>query len=413
MKIRKFIAPTVRQALQDIRNELGDEAVILSNRNVNDGEVEIIALSNETMEQLTDSVTAGFSNRGLPERGLLDRGLPGRELPKREAKDKPAFPAEAETKKYAPEHDSILAEIKSMQSMLQQQFSTLSWNGMQRDPQRANLLCKMLNSGFSAPLIRQLLGKIPAGHADGESWIKQVLKHNLKAADEENGIVAKGGVYALIGPTGVGKTTTAAKLAARAVVRYGANKVALLTTDSYRIGAYEQLKIYGKILGVAVHAVKDTADLRLTLSALKHKHLVLVDTVGMGQRDERVGDQNEMFDAVGVDRLLLLNATCAAGTLEDMVSMYYSQSVIGCVVTKLDEAVNLGAVLDVVIRHRLVLHYMANGQGVPEDLHPVDLDYLLHRTFEPVEEKNLQTLNEMEFPVFMAGTSNESISYAA
>ena len=137
--------------------------------------------------------------------------------------------------------------------------------------------------------------------------------------------------------------------------------MALLTTDSYRIAAYEQLKIYGKILGVAVHAVKDTDDLRLTLSALRHKHLVLIDTVGMGQRDERVGDQNEMFDATGVQCLLLLNATSGGDTLEDVVRMYRSNKVVGCIPTKLDEAVNLGTVLDVAVRHRLVMHYMANG----------------------------------------------------
>ena len=381
MKIRKFIVPTARQALRDIRNELGEEAVILSNRKVDAG-VEIIALSNETMEQLT-SGGAGNWERGASDAQGRDTLGPRSSIPDPQS--------------------SILGEIQAMHSMLQQQLATLSWNGVQQgDPQRAGLLRKMLNSGFSALLVRQLLDKMPAGSMQGESWIKQVLKRNLHAAGEADDIVAKGGVYALIGPTGVGKTTTTAKLAARAVVRYGAGKVALLTTDSYRIGAYEQLKIYGKILGVAVHAVKDTNDLRLTLSALKHKHLVLIDTVGMGQRDERVGGQNEMFDAVGVDRLLLLNAASGGDTLEDVVRMYYSEKVIGCIVTKLDEAVNLGAVLDVAVRHRVVMHYMANGQRVPEDLHPANLDYLLHRAFKMAEEKSPFALRESEFPVLMA-----------
>ena len=309
-----------------------------------------------------------------------------------------------------------------MHSMLRQQLAALSWNDVQqRDPQRAALMRRMLNSGFSALLSRQLLDKMPADNTQGEHWIKQVLRRNLQVAGEEDDIVAKGGVYALIGPTGVGKTTTTAKLAARAVVRYGADKVALLTTDSYRIGAYEQLRIYGKILGVAVHAVKDADDLRLTLSALRHKHLVLIDTVGMGQRDERVGDQKEMFDAAGVERLLLLNATSGGDTLEDVVRMYRGSGirnqesgirdqgaenkVIGCIVTKLDEAVNLGAVLDVVVRHRLVLHYMANGQRVPEDLHPVNPDYLLHRALKPTEEKTPFTMNEHDLSALMTGAS--------
>lgn len=377
MNIRKFIAPTARQALRDIRNELGGEAVILSNRKVDAG-VEIIALANEEITQMTDSVVREKA-QGTRQKEQMARPPP-----------------------LAPE-SSILSEIKSMHSMLQQQIAALSWNEVQqRDPHAAGLLCRMLNAGFSAQLARQLLDKMPAGKTQGESWVNQVLKRNLRVAGEEDDIVVKGGVYALIGPTGVGKTTTTAKLAARAVVRYGADKVALLTTDSYRIGAYEQLKIYGKILGVAVHAVKGTEDLRLTISSLRDKHLVLIDTVGMGQRDERVGDQNEMFDAAGVLRFLLLNAASGGDTLDDVVRMYHSDKVIGCIPTKLDEAVNLGAVLDVVVRHRLVMHYMTNGQCVPEDLHPINLDYLLHRALKPAERKTPFTLHEMEFPVFMA-----------
>ncbi|HEU0189142.1 MAG TPA: flagellar biosynthesis protein FlhF [Gallionella sp.] len=416
MNIRKFTAPTARQALKDIRNELGDEAVILSNRKVGEG-VEILALAGETMEQLTGGVTAEGSKRVQPFADPAQKTAKPSGKPVAQARhlsqSRHAQPVEIEPAQFMSGHDNILVEIKSMHSMLRQQLAALSWNDeLQREPQRAGLLREMLNSGFSALLARQLLEKMPAGNTQGKQWIKHVLKHNLHVAGEEDGVVTKGGVYALIGPTGVGKTTTTAKLAARAVVRYGADKVALLTTDSYRIGAYEQLKIYGKILGVAVHGVKDTNDLRLTLSALKHKHLVLIDTVGMGQRDERVGGQNEMFDAAGVDRLLLLNATSGGDTLEDVVRKYHNDKVIGCIATKLDEAVHIGAVLDVVVRHRLVMHYMANGQRVPEDLHPINLDYLLHRAFKSTEEKTPFTLNEMEFPVLMAGTSSMAVSNA-
>ncbi|HEU0187075.1 MAG TPA: flagellar biosynthesis protein FlhF, partial [Gallionellaceae bacterium] len=188
-----------------------------------------------------------------------------------------------------------------------------------------------------------------------------------------------------------------------AVVRFGADKVALLTTDGYRIGAHEQLRIYGKILGVAVHAVRDTNDLRLTLSALKHKHLVLIDTMGMGQRDSRVADQAAMFDAAGAQRLLLLNATSGGETLDDVVRMYSGSGVIGCIPTKLDEAVTLGTLLDVVVRHRLPLHYIANGQRVPEDLHEVNLEYLLHRAFRPAAKPSPFIMQDMDMPAFMAG----------
>jgi flagellar biosynthesis protein FlhF len=294
-----------------------------------------------------------------------------------------------------------------MRNMMQEQLACLSWSDMQhRDPQRTQMLRSLLNAGFSPALSRQLLEKMPAG-AD-ISWVRQLMGNNLRVATQEEDVVVKGGVYALIGPTGVGKTTTTAKLAARAVVRYGADKVALLTTDSYRIGAHEQLRIYGKILGVEVHAVRDTEDLRLTLSALKRKHLVLVDTMGLGQRDSRVAGQTEMFDAAGVQRLLLLNATSCGDTLDDVVHKYHGAGVIGCIPTKLDEAITLGTVLDVAVRHKLALHYITSGQRVPEDLHEVNLEYLLHRAFKPITKPTPFVLRELEFPVLMAGLGTVS-----
>ena len=466
MSIRKFTAPTTRQAMKEIREELGSDAMILSNRQTERG-VEIVAIANSDFANLTagavthkaepPEITANEWNKSVDEAypapavpaqatksaikprqplqfehpepaasrqeplhlsGALK--LPGKmpqPIPAPQARIEPrddfVRPAEAESRVEVAGQESILSEIKSMSAMLQQQFAALYWNNVQlRDPQRAGLLRKMLNAGFSSLLAHQMLDNMPTGNVQGETWIKQVFKRNLQVADKTDDIIAKGGVYALIGPTGVGKTTTTAKLAARAVVRYGAAKVALLTTDSYRIAAYEQLKIYGKILGVAVHAVKDADDLRLTLSALRHKHLVLIDTVGMGQRDERVGDQNAMFDASGVQCLLLLNATSGGDTLEDVVRMYRSSKVVGCIPTKLDEAVNLGTVLDVAVRHRLKMHYMANGQRVPEDLHPVNLDYMLHRAFKPAEVKTPFTLHELDFPVLMADTPNKEASCA-
>ncbi len=424
MNIRKFIAPTARQALREIHNELGDEAVILSNRTTSQG-VEIVAMANEAMERLTESTTRVPEARRYPRaeqdqqqqamqhaEPVLSNGRArvlevdtGERAANRKADGAAARPAVVAPEAALTAESSILVEIKAMHSTLQKQIETLSWNNLpQRDPQRSGLLRRLLNAGFSALLARQLLDRMPEGNDKGEAWIKQVLKRNVQVSGDENDIIAKGGVYALIGPTGVGKTTTTAKLAARAVVRYGADKVALLTNDSYRIGAYEQLKIYGKILGVSVHSVKDGDDLRLTLAALRHKHLVLIDTVGMGQRDERVAGQGDMFDASGVQRLLVLNSASSGDTLEEVVRMYHGNKVIGCIVTKLDEAVNLGGMLDVVVRHRLVMHYMANGQRVPEDLHPVSVDVLLHRVFKAAQEKSPFTLNEQDFPVLMAAT---------
>src|SRR3569623_3079287 len=169
----------------------------------------------------------------------------------------------------------------------------------------------------------------------------------------------RGGVFALMGPTGVGKTPTTAKLAARCVMRFGASKVALLTTDSYRIGGHEQLRIFGKILGVSVHAVRDAADLRLALSELRDKHTVLIDTVGMSQRDQTVTEQVEMLCQAGKQskRLLLLTATSHGDTLNEVVQAYQTRALDGCILSKVDEAASLGPALDCAIRHELNVHY--------------------------------------------------------
>lgn len=391
MNMKKFVATTSREALRLIRIEMGADAVILSNRKVDDG-VEIVALASAAFAQLTDESRqpAPISARAA----IITQ--------ERAPVTVKAEPAISSISTMQLEQQGILSEIKFMRNMMQEQMDCLSWSDrQQRDPKRTRMLRNLLNAGFSPALSRQMIDKMPA--TANMEWVRQVLGNNLRIASKQEDLIVRGGVVALVGPTGVGKTTTTAKLAARAVVRYGADKVALLTTDSYRIGAHEQLRIYGKILGVSVHTVRDTEDLRLTLSGLKQKHLVLIDTIGMGQRDSRMAAQAEMFNATGVQRLLLLNATSSGDTLNDVVCMYNGAGVIGCIPTKLDEAVTFGTLLDVAMRHKLTLHYIANGQRVPEDLHEVNLEYLLHRAFKQSANAAPFSLHELEFPALMAG----------
>ncbi len=391
MNMKKFVATTSREALRLIRIEMGADAVILSNRKVDSG-VEIMALASAEFAQLTHE---SRQPAPVPVRAAIATH-------ERAPVAVMAEPAISSISTMQLEQQGILSEIKFMRNMMQEQMDCLSWSDrQQRDPKRTRMLRDLLNAGFSPTLSRQMIDKMPA-EANME-WVRRVLENNLRIASRQEDLIVRGGVVALVGPTGVGKTTTTAKLAARAVVRYGADRVALLTTDSYRIGAHEQLRIYGKILGVAVHTVRDTEDLRLTLSGLKQKHLVLIDTIGMGQRDSRMAAQTEMFNATGVQRLLLLNATSSGDTLNDVVCMYNGAGVIGCIPTKLDEAVTFGTVLDVAMRHKLTLHYIANGQRVPEDLHEVNMEYLLHRAFKQSANAAPFSLHELEFPALMAG----------
>ncbi|MFP3604538.1 flagellar biosynthesis protein FlhF [Paraburkholderia sp. SIMBA_053] len=287
--------------------------------------------------------------------------------------------------------ETVMNELSSMRGMMEEQFAGLMWGDRQRrNPAHASLTKHLFAAGFSAQLVQMMVANLPDevdNMDDGMDWVRSVLASNLPVMEDEDTLMERGGVFALMGPTGVGKTTTTAKLAARCVMRFGASKVALLTTDSYRIGGHEQLRIFGKILGVSVHAVKDSADLQLALSELRNKHIVLIDTIGMSQRDRLVSEQIAMLSRAGqpVQRLLLLNATSHGDTLNEVVQAYQrgpdQQPLAGCILTKLDEATNLGGVLDTVIRYKLPVHYVSTGQKVPENLYVATKRFLIKSAF--------------------------------
>lgn len=307
--------------------------------------------------------------------------------------------------------EEIMSEMREMRGSIESQLAELVWENMQRrDPTKSVILRTLLSAGFGAGLARHLTEKLPKNQTPEEAvkWVKSILESNLQTIPNESEILDKGGVFALIGPTGVGKTTTIAKLAARYVMKHGTQKLALITTDAYRIGGHEQLRIYGKILGVMVHAVKDEADLRIALEELKGKHTILIDTVGVNQRDEMVVQQIAMLSAEGtnVKRLLCLSATNAGETLTDVVSAYKGKGLAGCIMTKLDEAATIGSTLDVIVREKLKVYYVANGQRVPEDLHIANSKVLVHHAFKPSKRTGgLFEFREDELSLLMAHTN--------
>lgn len=416
MNVRKFTANTSREALRLLREALGSDAVILSNRSV-DGKVEILAMADETISAMA------------PSEPVLTRPAVSEPVritpPTMAARQMPAEPvAQTRTAQFAREPvahqaaglmpassgelNDVMSEIRSMRSMLESQLAEISWSNTQRrQPHKAEVLKEMLATGLSASLSRFLISRMPEGDnvAAGIDWVKAILARNLSTIDNEHEILEKGGVYALVGPTGVGKTTTTAKLAARCVMRHGPSKLALITTDGYRIGGYEQLRIYGKILGVMVHAVKDESDLRIALSELKNKHTVLIDTVGVSQRDKMVTEQVAMLSGAdsGVKRLLCLNATSTGETLSEVVRAYQGGGLAGCILTKLDEAATIGGALDIAIRQRLTLYYVASGQRVPEDLHVANKQYLIDRAFKLKRETAAFRYLDEELSLLMGG----------
>lgn len=427
MNVRKFHASTTREALRQVRDSLGADAIILSNRQVAGG-IEIMAVADMDVSSLAGnpvapapakarSMPAEFPPRAdpvPPPPVVASSPISRSQIAELQEKGKPAV-VETVSKDAPPDlmTQEIIREIKFLRGMLEGQLSGFAWGELQREePAKVEALRHMLSVGFSPLLSRQLLEKMPAGYDLEKSlrWLKAALMHNLHVVKAGDDIVERGGVYALTGPTGVGKTTTVAKLAARCTLKHGPASLALITTDTYRIGAHEQLRIYGKILGVPVYVIKDEADLQLTLSDLQNKHLILIDTVGMSQRDRRLSEQVALLSGAGrgIKRLLLLSANGQGSTLEDVVRSYKKDDMDGCILTKIDEAISIGPALDVVIRHKLVLHYVANGQRVPEDLHLPNPVYLVDRVLKPVQGDSPFTPLEAEYPLVMAAAGGLS-----
>ena len=274
----------------------------------------------------------------------------------------------------------VLAELRSMKGLIEERFGALAFmEKLQRRPGEARLTQKLLDCGFSPALIRKMAEGLTAEVGDETAWATQVLERNLRARDGDTAIEEQGGVFALIGATGVGKTTTTAKIAAAFAARHGASNLGLVTLDAYRVGAHEQLRAYGRILGVPVHTAHDRASLEDLLELLGGKKMVLIDTAGMAQRDTRTRELLEMLSHRSVQRLLVVSAASQGETIEDVIVAYRAATCAGIVLSKIDEAVKLGPALDAAIRHKLKIVGVANGQRVPEDWHRLSASALVQR----------------------------------
>ncbi|AOZ51736.1 flagellar biosynthesis protein FlhF [Chromobacterium vaccinii] len=472
MVVKKFFGKTTRDALRQVREELGADALILSNRPTMGGGVEIMAVADADVANLASTLSTSSSkhpprnappavnrpqqpapippangsamNRAIartyampveplespapprletapprmeptftpPQPAAQPMMQPAAQSPPRAAQRPQPAPAAPqvngeEQEQMAQELRQIGDEIKLLRSLLQSQLASFAWSDMEgKAPNRLELFKHLLAMGFSAQLIRQLIEKMPAQYQAevAVKWARSALAHNLKCADADREVMDRGGIFALVGPTGVGKTTTVAKLAARATMRFGAQHVALITTDSYRIGAQDQLRIYGKILGVPVFSIQNEGDLQLTLADLSNRHIVFIDTVGMGQRDARVLAQIDMLRTAGrpIERLLLLAANTDGHTLEDVVKRYRGDGLSGCILSKIDEAVAQGPSLDVIIRNRLKLYYVTNGQRVPEDLHSANAAFLVDRAMRAQQIASPFALQADEMSIMQA-----------
>jgi flagellar biosynthesis protein FlhF len=306
----------------------------------------------------------------------------------------------------------MMSELRQVKGLIEERFGALAFmEKLQRSPQRASLTQKLLDSGFSPALIRRLVEGLPADCADETAWATGVLERNLIAAEAERPLEEIGGIYALIGATGVGKTTSTAKIAAAFSTRHGSGNLGLITLDAYRVGAQEQLRTYGRILGVPVHTAHDRASLEDLLDLLSAKSMVLIDTAGMAQRDTRTRDLLEMLSHRSIQKLLVVNAAAQGETIEDVMIAYNASACRGMVISKIDEAVKLGPALDAAIRHKLRVVGVANGQRVPEDWHRLSSPALVQRALRAQANPSWK-LDADEVSLVFAGAAGAHASAA-
>lgn len=371
MNISRFFGSTSREAMRQVRLALGPDALIVSNKRVNGG-VEILA-TDGTAEAEALPAAAPVTPAAAKSMYESMRAEPAATA---------ASPVEHPTKvpplrqpAPAPANE-LMTAISSLKGSLEGRIEELLWsNELRANSNQLTLFQNLLAFGFSTALLRAMLKRLPANLSlrAAMQWVRKELDNHLPVLKNENHLWQPGLALALVGPTGVGKTTTLAKLAARAVRQFGAEQVVLITTDTYRIGADTQLKIYADLLHVPIHVVRNAQELRQIMLGLRADQVILIDNVGVSQRDKYVQDQAAMLASAGrrIQRLLVLNAASHGDTLDEVARTYSKDGgtpLAGCVISKVDEASRLGAALDVALRYQLPIHYVSDGQRVPENL---------------------------------------------
>ncbi len=404
MKVKRFFAQTMAEALKQVSEQMGPDAVILSNRRV-DGGVEIVTAldydENMARQRLGNQAEEATNGSRLAEmqadqhRRLEDELSRSRdrirEVRERRASQGagyagPSFAAVQETvggdfsdsvaepqapkDVYSDELAQMRAEISSLRDMMQggrpQPDPVVSTNTAVQQ----RLAERLQEFGLGSELAGSISRRHKAGRLE-DGW-KQSLKMlctGVRTSRME--WLDEGGAYALVGPTGSGKTTTIGKLAARYVLKHGSDSLALVTTDRYRVAAHEQLFVFGRILNVPVRVVDETHSLDDILDELSDRHLVLIDTAGLTSSDK--GYQEQLAELArshhNVKTHLVVSATSQPRIMKSVWHCYKMANLAGCVMTKIDEALTLGESLGFVMETGLPVAYYTDGQKIPEDLH--------------------------------------------
>ncbi len=395
----------MRDVLKQVKDELGGDAVIMSNKKHADG-IEIVAaydkepdaqLPRQTKPQVENSVNAQRKTPTLSEiigdngpdslKALLEKQSQSvtTQTEPLVQPERPLVTQPVQQQNSTPQEHSALKEMRqelsSLRNILQFQISGLiNQENNRKHPLHGYLVEKLLQMGISNTLAEEVVAYAPESANEREAWLflLKLLANRLQTKRDD--ILSQPGVVALMGPTGTGKTTTVAKLAAQAAQKYGAEQVAVVTIDNYRIGAFEQIATYGKIIGCCVKKAQNANELSDLLYQFRNKRLVLIDTAGFGQQDARLIKQLDTIkqnSCVTIRKYLVMQANCQYRVMQQTIKEYRQISLQGCILTKLDECYSLGEAISVAIENKLQICYLTNGQKVPEDMQPADTKFLI------------------------------------
>ena len=410
MRLKRYYSSEVRQAIREVREDLGPDAVIISNRKV-DGRVELTAAidyddsSLEGCQKNADDVKThpvSATAHGSRSVGAALEQPPSSAL-------QGAVPV---SERFNAEHSALTAvgrELGTLRGLLEHQVSALAWGDQERlHPLRMVVLRQLIDLGLSRPLAQAISAEIPEKVELSAAWQTALQKLGDRLQVVDDGALMDGGIFAMLGPTGVGKTTTIAKLAARFALRNRAEDVALITTDSYRIGAHEQLRRFGQIMQIPVRVVSDEHELNDSLEHFRGRRLILIDTAGMSQRDIRFARQLTLIRGGDptIKAYLVLSATTHRLGLEQAVRAFCGEKLDGGVITKIDEAIGLGGVLSALIQSEIPVAYVSNGQRVPEDIEPANSHALVTTALTIAQEMDANSRPEAEDSTFTGMKAN-------
>jgi len=412
MKIKRFYAADMRQALRMVKDELGADAVILSNNSSGEG-IEIVAAKDydekavqkamddkeaafdaHLEKKLSGITSKSFDLKTAPKQAYRHEFTPAKMAHKQSSEkikkviEKPKI---AESKKTQWHEDPAIKAVKNELALMRHEFRTqlneLSWaDHARQNPVRIDIIRRLLDTGFSKKLSLKLAGNITSETDLEQAWLSCLKLISSSIPIGKTDILENGGVVALIGPTGVGKTTSIAKIAARFRMRYGVDQLALITTDNYRIGAHEQLSNFARILDVPMRVASSHDELQEALSEFIDKRLVLIDTAGMSQRDLRMTEQFKLLNdqTFNIESYLVISATTESRAMREALNTFKEIKPVGCILTKLDETDCPGSALSAIIEQQMAIGFVTDGQRVPEDLHYPDAEELMAPFVEPM-----------------------------